>query len=318
MTPPDGGLLVRGDGVRFEWGLAGAVRLAATCAALVVVDVLSFSTAVAVVVGRDIRVHPCPWPGRAVDAEAARRDLRSYAGRVGAVVAVDRRAVTPEHPWSLSPAALARAPEVAALVLPSPNGSAICAAAGGREPGSAAGSRPGSEPGSGSRSAAGAGAGPTVVAACLRNATAVATWLLSEGYCTAARPVGVVAAGERWPDGSLRPAVEDLLGAALVLDGLATAPGGLSVDAEVARRALPPPGAGRTGDLAAAVRACRSGRELVDGGFGADVELAVARPRPDGVGPDGVVPVLCGGAFVSAALLSGAGPPGGPPASATA
>src|SRR3712207_7664615 len=37
-------------------------------------------------------------------------------------LAVDRREVTDERPWSLSPAALRAAPAAARLVLPSPNG----------------------------------------------------------------------------------------------------------------------------------------------------------------------------------------------------
>ena len=48
-----------------------------------------------------------------------------------------------------------------------------------------------------------------VVAASLRNAEAVGAWIGEQDY----NSVAVVAAGERWPDGSLRPALEDLLGA---------------------------------------------------------------------------------------------------------
>ncbi|MEV0095209.1 hypothetical protein [Streptomyces sp. NPDC050738] len=88
-------------------------------------------------------------------------------------------------PWSLSPAALRRAPFVPRLVLPSPNGSAIAAAAG----------------------------ESAVLAGSLRNASAVGRWLADRGYGTLDRPVAVIASGERWPDGSLRPALEDLLGA---------------------------------------------------------------------------------------------------------
>ena len=54
--------------------------------------------------------------------------------------------------------------------------------------------------------------GSTVVAACLRNRSAVARWLVAHGGT-----VAVVAAGERWPDGSLRPCAEDLWGAGAVL-----------------------------------------------------------------------------------------------------
>ncbi|MEV0743321.1 hypothetical protein AB0I51_47110 [Streptomyces sp. NPDC050549] len=47
-----------------------------------------------------------------------------------------------------------------------------------------------------------------VVAACLRNILAVGDWLTSHGYGTPGRPVAVIAAGEQWPDVSLRPALE--------------------------------------------------------------------------------------------------------------
>ena len=49
-----------------------------------------------------------------------------------------------------------------------------------------------------------------MIAGGLRNAAAVAAAAARAGDV-----VGVIAAGERWPDGSLRPAIEDLLGAGL-------------------------------------------------------------------------------------------------------
>ena len=241
-----------GTGARFEWGLAGAVELGRSCAVLVVVDVLSFTTAVDVAVGRGIRVHPYQWGAQA----------QEYAARIGASVAVGRSKLSPTQPWSLSPASLERAPLVADLVLPSPNGSSICAAAGKN--------------------------GTPVLAACLRNARAVAGWLTLSGYGTLARPIGVIASGERWPDGTLRPAVEDLLGAAAVLDGLAHVPGGLSVEATVARTALT-----ATPDPVAAIRGSASGRELIGYGFGADVEVAVA------IDSSPVVPMIVNEAFVN-------------------
>ncbi|MCI4063609.1 2-phosphosulfolactate phosphatase [Micromonospora sp. R77] len=241
-----------GSGARFDWGLTGAAELGRVCAALVVVDVLSFTTAVEVAVGRGMRVHPFPWGEQAAD----------YARRVGAVAAVGRRRTTPEHPWSLSPAALRAAPVVPDLVLPSPNGSAISAAA--------------------------SATGLPVIAACLRNARAVGRWLQAEGYGSIDAPVGVVAAGERWPDGSLRPSVEDQLGAASVLDALSDVSGGLSVEAAMALAAL-----ASTPDVAAAVRGCVSGRELIEGGFAADVAVAVQLDVSD------VVPVLRQGVFTA-------------------
>lgn len=242
-----------GAGVRLDWGLAGASELGRVCSALVVVDVLSFTTSVDVAVGRGMRVHPFPWGAQADD----------FARRIGAVAAVGRRAVSPERPWSLSPATLRFAPVVPDLVLPSPNGSAISAAA--------------------------SATGLPVVAGCVRNAPAVARWLLSQGYGSVHAPIGVVAAGERWPDGTLRPGVEDLLGAAAVLDGLAEAAGGLSVEAAVALSAL----AG-VPDVPAAIRGCVSGRELAESGFAEDVEIAVE------VGVSDVVPVLEKGVFAAA------------------
>lgn len=242
-----------GTGVRFDWGLAGAAELGRVCAVLVIVDVLSFTTSVTVAVARGTRVHPFPW-----DAQAA-----EYATRVGAVAAVGRHAVTPQQPWSLSPAALRAAPAPADLVLPSPNGSAICAAAG--------------------------ATGRPVLAACARNAGAVGRWLLARGYGDAQSAVGVIAAGERWPDGTLRPCVADLLGAALVIDVLSAAPGGLSVEAAVTLAVL----AG-VRDVPAAIRGCVSGRELAEQGFAADVEIAAE------VGAAPVVPILRQGAFVPA------------------
>jgi 2-phosphosulfolactate phosphatase len=253
-----------GTSVRFEWGVTGAAELARDCAALVLVDVLSFSTAVCVAVERGIRVHPFPWGEQA----------RAYAERVGAVVAVGRGASSPpsatdqplqaaRQTYSLSPAALAKAPVVPDLVLPSPNGSAISAAA--------------------------ASTGLPVLAACLRNASAVGRWLRRQSLGTLDAPVGVVAAGEHWPDGHLRPCVEDLLGAAAVIDTLADGDTLLSVEAAVALAAL-------TGvpDVAAAVRGSESGRELLARGFAGDVELAVERDC------SAVVPTLTAGAFAPA------------------
>ncbi|GAA3018641.1 hypothetical protein GCM10020229_32300 [Kitasatospora albolonga] len=246
-----------GYGVRFEWGPVGAARLVrAGAAALVVVDVLSFTTAVSVAVERGTRVYPYPWR----DGTA-----REFAAGQAAELAVGRREASPRAPWSLSPAALRTAPFTPRLVLPSPNGSAIAAAA----------------------------RGLPVYAACLRNATAVARHLHREGLGTPERPLAVVAAGERWPDGSLRPAVEDLLGAGAVIAALAGT-ASLSPEAVLSpEAALAAASATGTPDPAATVRACASGRELADGGWPQDVEAAVE------IDSSTVVPLLDGLAFGS-------------------
>ncbi len=263
--------------VRFEWGLAGAAGLAPSSSCLVVVDVLSFSTSVTVAVEAGTQVYPCAW--RDETAAAFAREHR-------AELAVGRRAASADRPWSLSPAALRRAPFTPRLVLPSPNGSAICASA-----------------------AAGGGAA-MVIAGCLRNAAAVGRFLHERmlpgghgppgghglpggrslpGGRGALGTVAVIAAGERWPDGSLRPALEDLLGAGAVISALAACGVRvLSPEAAAARACFE-----GTADIAAAVTGSVSGRELADRGFGEDVVIAVES------GSSPVVPLLADGAFTA-------------------
>ncbi|MGW2559263.1 2-phosphosulfolactate phosphatase [Streptomyces sp. NPDC001514] len=246
---------MNGCGVGFEWGPAGARHLAPHVACLAVVDVLSFTTAVSVAVDAGTRVYPYRWR----DATA-----QEYAIRLDAALAVGRRAVTRESPWSLSPAALRRAPRTARLVLPSPNGSTIAAEA--------------------------AAGGATVVAVSLRNARAVARWLRTQGYGTSERPLAVVAAGEQWPDGSLRPAVEDLLGAGALISTLRGL-GTTDLTPEAATAAWD-----TTADPATVLHRCHSGRELSEGafaGFTADVDIAAE------INASTSVPVLADGAFTA-------------------
>lgn len=236
-------------GASFEWGLAGAGAIAPACALVVVVDVLSFTTAVAVAAGRGIDVFPSP------DGASGRR----LSEATGAALAVGRHETDASHPYSLSPADVAMAPFAGSIVLPSPNGAAVSAAV--------------------------AGAGTPVVAACLRNVSFVVSYLLAQGFGRPDRLLGVVAAGERWPDGSLRPAIEDLFGAGLVLSGLAGAGCLLTPEATVAVRSVAGLSSAQIADL---VGASTSGAELKVAGYGADVELAVD------VDADAVVPLMRG------------------------
>ncbi|RYI98936.1 MAG: 2-phosphosulfolactate phosphatase [Actinomycetales bacterium] len=176
----------------------------------------------------------------------------AYAEERGAVLARGRSERTGV---SLSPATVRAAEGVDRLVLPSPNGSAISFAL--------------------------AETGVTVVGASLRNASAVARWVHEGGA-----DVAVVAAGERWPDGSLRPAVEDLWGAGAVIAALADLGAtDLSAEARVAERAF------RAAAFPDDLVACTSGQELVDMGFPQDVAIAA---EVDG---STVVPVLGGEAY---------------------
>jgi 2-phosphosulfolactate phosphatase len=243
-------------GVRFEWGPVGADRMAAQVSCLVVVDVLSFTTSVTVAVESGAQVFPYSWH----DEGAA-----AFAEQVSAHVAVGRREVTETSPWSLSPAALRRAPAASRLVLPSPNGSAITVGAAGR--------------------------GAAVAAGSLRNAAAMGEWLAGQGLGSAQAPVGVIASGERWPDGSLRPALEDLLGAGAVISALREATGGSALSPEAAAAAA---AFTAVPDIRTAVRDSSSGRELSEAGFGEDVSIACE------TGACGVVPVLTNGAFTAA------------------
>lgn len=184
------------------------------------------------------------------------------AGDPGLRVARRRREAGPED-LSLSPASMARLRPRETVLLPSPNGSALSSALGDR---------------------------PDVWAACLRNASAVAARLAALGGS-----VGLVPAGERWEDGSLRPAVEDLLGAGAVASALG---GRASPEAQAAidafRSALP-----RLGE---ALRGSVSGRELADAGYEADVAVAAAHDV------SGLVPGLLDGVWQAVRFRAGSAP----------
>ena len=103
-------------------------------------------------------------------------------------------------------------------------------------------------------------AGATVFAACLRNASAVAR---AAGAASGA--LTVIACGERWEDEtSLRPCVEDLLGAGAVLAALDLAEA--SPEARLAAAAF----RGARDQLAGLVRDCATARELLEKGQGRD------------------------------------------------
>lgn len=235
---------------RFEWGEAGVRRLAGGADVVVVVDVLSFGTAVDVVVGRGATVYPYRWrDGRAV----------SFANDVGAVLAGGRVDDESDIPYSLSPSSLLSIPEGTRLVLPSPNGATLVLLA--------------------------AELGTTVLAGCMRNTSAVAAACRELGDT-----VAVIAAGERWVDaagesGTLRPAVEDLVGAGAILTALEpTHPSPEAIAAMAAFQTAAP-------DLSGFLNACSSGKELRECGFGPDVEPAAQ------LDVSRVVPRLVGGAF---------------------
>jgi 2-phosphosulfolactate phosphatase len=241
-----------GYSLRPEWGLTGAEAIGADCDIAVVVDVLSFTTTLTVAADLGVIVFPYRWR----DERAAR-----FADDNGATLAVGRSQAS-RRQVSLSPGSVRRAPSLRRLVLPSPNGSTISFGL----------MQTASE----------------VVGVSLRNRRAAADWLLARRAENPAVRVAVVAAGERWADGSLRPAVEDLWGAGALI-GLLCAGGwpNVSPEAHAAAAAFQ----AVADDVDAALRGCASGRELIDIGYAGDVQIAGE------LDDSRSVPVLQGNAF---------------------
>ena len=101
--------------------------------------------------------------------------------------------------------------------------------------------------------------GAAVFTACFRNAGAVAAYIEQHSARV------LLVAGERWPDGTLRPAREDEWGAGAVIAALymlASPEAQAAADAYLAVQA----------NLLASVMKCRSGRELMECGFADDFD----------------------------------------------
>jgi 2-phosphosulfolactate phosphatase len=136
--------------VRCEWGLRGLRELAPSAGAIVIVDVLSFTTSLDIATERGAMVFPYPQRG---DAAAA------YAASVGAELASSIRG----EGLSLSPVSLRGIARGCRLVLPSPNGATLAFAA---------------------------TSGASVIAACLRNACAAAARAQQNGSPISVIPAG--------------------------------------------------------------------------------------------------------------------------------
>jgi 2-phosphosulfolactate phosphatase len=161
------------------------------------------------------------------DASAA-----AFAREHGAELAGKRRHAR----YSLAPESYLEAPAGLRCVLPSPNGAQVTLAA--------------------------ALAASVLLAGSLRNARAV-----GEAAARLGRTFNVIPAGERWLDGSLRPALEDWLGAGAILRWL---PGRRSPEAESAVALFEH----HREHLVATLDACGSGRELAGRGHAEDTSIA--------------------------------------------
>lgn len=169
-----------------DWGRQGARRAAMRGDIMVIVDTLSFSTAVVTAVNFGGFIYPC----------SSEEDAAALAQQIGGEAAVPRLEVPKRGRFSLSPATYLNLETGTRIVLASPNG-ATCSRYGGEVPFLLVG---------------------TVV-----NAQAVAA-VISGLLSQADRAVTVIACGERWnppsEDGALRVAVEDYLGAGAILSSL--------------------------------------------------------------------------------------------------
>jgi 2-phosphosulfolactate phosphatase len=174
--------------VRFDWGIEGLRSIADGVGVIVVIDTISFTTTVELATALGLEVEPFPTLDRGAAA--------AYAESVGARLAGRRG----DPGLSLSPTSMT-AENVAAFGAPravviSLNGSRVAAEAGRY--------------------------GVPVVAANLRNFSAVARWVLDHQRQLGQRAkVAIVASGERRADDTLRPAVEDQLAAGAVVGALA-------------------------------------------------------------------------------------------------
>ena len=226
--------------VHVEWGPTGARLAAGRGDIVVIVDVLAFSTSVVLTTARG---------GTALSYSAA--ELEEMGGRARAAALLDAEIVDKDRAattarFSLSPASLATIAPGDRLIFTSLNGAACTSAA--------------------ARS-------PVVLVGALTNATAVAAAVQILVADATADRCTIVPCGERWtsvsdePD-SLRPCVEDLLGAGAIVGALS----GLtrSAEAHLAAHAWEA-SASRTTEV---LRSCVSGRELIERGFPDDVELA--------------------------------------------
>ena len=239
--------------VRTDWGISGALALTATDARsslVVVVDVLSFSTTVTVACEQGAGVYPFPYHDPAGAARLARTMRAALAGPRW------------EDGISISPASLQDL-DAERLVIPSPSAAQICHTIANR--------------------------GALIVAGSLRNAKAVAGLAAAHLDASERHDVVLVPVGERWPDDTLRPALEDYLAVGSIASRLTSMLPDVSISPETEATVTLWKG---TKDIADSVGGTASGRELLDSGFADDVTIATEVDATD------VVPVLMDGAFV--------------------
>ena len=126
-----------------------------------------------------------------------------------------------------------------------------------------------------------------IVVGCLRNASSVAAFackLAEDG------PIAIIACGARWPDGMLRPALGDDLGASAIIATIGRA------DASPEARYVAENFVRFRGDLPSEIQHTISGRELIEEAYADDVGDASALDVSQ------TVPLLCDDGFIRSGL----------------
>jgi 2-phosphosulfolactate phosphatase len=247
--------------VHVEWAVPGIEQAIARGDGVVVVDVMSFSTMVALLTERGAVVR-----GLGPDDIEAMGGRAAVAEQLDAHLAGERRGDTDAR-FTLSPASASRVAAGDRLVLPSLNGGRLTTACAGA---------------------------PFAIVGSLRNCEAVGRFVAVARRLELVERVTIVAAAEQWKsDGTgvdrSRFALEDFLGAGAIASHARALGVHLSAEAETAARAFAAVGA----DLDAVLAESLTGRELRDAGFAADVVLASE------VGADDGLPYLGGDGFVA-------------------
>ncbi|MBM0740552.1 2-phosphosulfolactate phosphatase [Phormidium sp. CLA17] len=242
--------------LRCEWGEQGVAQLFASSDVVVIVDVLSFSTCVEIATHNGATVFPYRWRDQSAAAYAKAMKAVLAGGRDSSNVS-EAFCKTPcgdrTSPYSLSPASLRQISAGTRLVLPSSNGATLSLST---------------------------QKTPTL-AGCLRNYGAIAQAAQRFGC-----KIAVIPAGERWQDGSLRPAWEDWVGAGAILSQLK---GSCSPEAEAAIALFH-----QAKDyIKTRIKQCSSGKELIARGFVNDVALASDLNVSD------CIPQLMDGAYIN-------------------
>lgn len=159
---------------------------------------------------------------------------KEFAESIRAELAVSRKDNPTGEKYSLMLSSLQNISKGTKLVLPSPNGSAISFAANNKP----------------------------MLCGCLRNAKAVAEYAMKK-Y----KRISVIPAGEKWEDGSLRFAFEDLIGAGAIISFLT---GNLSPESNVGAAIYN----SDKENIVSVLKCCTSGKELIERGYENDVEIA--------------------------------------------